>query len=76
MHKAWDLYFPLGVQSAWIVVPEFKAIHVLLPNDQSILVNAGILTDPATGIQISIEKVFEDLQAALATLTAVRAKLK
>lgn len=61
MRKAWDLYFPLGVKSAWIVVPEFKAIHILLPNDDSILVNTGMLVDPTTGIQIPVEKVFKDL---------------
>ena len=61
MHKAWDIYFPLGVQSAWIVMPEFKAIQVVLPDDRKHYFDAGILTAPATGIQISIEKVFEDL---------------
>jgi Uma2 family endonuclease len=61
MHKVWDLYFPMGVKSAWIVVPEVKAIHVLLPDDQNLYFSAGNLKDPATGIEISIEKVFEDL---------------
>jgi Uma2 family endonuclease len=61
MHKAWDIYFPLGVKSAWIVLPEFKAIQVVLPNDEKHYFDSGTLTDPATGIQISIEKVFEDL---------------
>lgn len=61
MHKAWDIYFPMGVKSAWIVLPEFKAIQVVLPNDEKHYFDSGTLTDPATGIQISIEKVFEDL---------------
>lgn len=61
MHKAWDVYFPMGVQSAWIVIPEFKAIQVVLPNDEKHYFDTGSLTDPATGIQVSIEKVFEDL---------------
>ncbi len=61
MHKAWDIYFPMGVQSAWIVIPEFKAIQVVLPNDEKYYFDAGLLTDPATGIQIPVEKVFEDL---------------
>jgi len=61
MHKAWDIYFPLGVKSAWIVLPEFKAIQVVMPDDQKHYFDSGTLTDPATGIQISIEKVFEDL---------------
>lgn len=61
MHKAWDIYFPLGVRSAWIVIPEFKAIQVVLPNDEKHYFDSGILTDPATGIQLDVEKVFEDL---------------
>lgn len=61
MHKAWDLYFPFGVQSAWIVVPEFRAIHILLPNDERYLFDKGVLMDPATGIQLDMIAVFEDL---------------
>ena len=59
--KAWEIYFPAGVQSAWIVVPELKAIQVLLPNDEMHLFHNMTLTDPATGIQIEVGKVFEDL---------------
>ncbi len=61
MHKAWDIYFPMGVQSAWIVIPELKAIQLLLPDDPPQTFYQNMLTDPATGIQIAIEKVFEDL---------------
>lgn len=61
MHKAWDLYFPMGVQSAWIVVPELKGIHIMLPNDETLYFGSGLLTDPATGIQIEVEKVFKNL---------------
>ncbi len=59
--KAWDLYFPMGVQSAWIVIPALKAIKILLPDDREFFFNAGILKDPVTNIEIDIEKVFEDL---------------
>lgn len=52
-------YFPHGVKSAWIVVPEIKGIHILLPDDNNLYFNSGTLTDPATGIELSIEKVFE-----------------
>ncbi len=61
MHKAWDLYFPFGALSAWIVIPEFKAIQVVLPDDTKHYFDSGMLTDPATGLQVSIEQVFEDL---------------
>ncbi len=59
MHKAWDLYFPMGVKSVWIVVPEFRAIHVMMPNDEALYFGSGKLTDPATGVEIEVEKVFE-----------------
>jgi Uma2 family endonuclease len=61
MHKAWDMYFPFGVKSAWIVVPEFRVIHVMQADNAQQLFTTGLLTDPATGIQIEVEKVFEDL---------------
>ena len=61
VQKAENLYFPFGVKSAWIVIPEFKAIQIVLPNDEKHYFDAGILTDPATGIQISIEQVFDNL---------------
>jgi Uma2 family endonuclease len=61
MHKAWDIYFPMDVKSAWIVVPELKCIHVVLPNDENLVFGSGMLNDPATGIRISVDKVFEQL---------------
>ncbi len=61
IHKVWDLYFPMGVKSAWIVVPEIKGIHVILPGDQNLYFNSGTLTDPSTGIEIEVSRVFEDL---------------
>jgi Uma2 family endonuclease len=59
--KAWDIYFPAGVQSAWVVVPELKAIQILFPEGQQQVFVKDELTDPVTGIRISVEKVFEDL---------------
>ncbi len=62
MHKAWDLYFPMGVKSAWIVVPELKGIHIVLPDAaDNRYFSSGKLHDPATGIELSVEQVFEDL---------------
>lgn len=60
-HKAWDLYFPAGVKSAWIVIPTLKAIRVLMPDDQNLLYTSGVLQDPVTGIELPLEKVFEDV---------------
>ncbi len=59
--KAWELYFPFGVKSAWIVIPALKAVQVLTNDDQQFFFNSGKLSDPITGIELSIEKIFEDL---------------
>ena len=59
--KAESNYFSEGVKSAWIVVPALKTIIVLLPNEQKLYFTTGLLKDPATGIEIPVEKVFEDL---------------
>lgn len=59
--KIWEIYFPMGVKSAWVVIPELKVIQIILPDNERVLEGKGTLTDPATGIQIEVEKVFEDL---------------
>ncbi len=51
-------HFPAGVKSVWIVSPPLQLITIFLPNQQKINVIEGTLTDPATGIQISIDEVF------------------
>ncbi len=57
--KVREQYFPAGVKSAWIVVPAFKAVHVMLPGDNNLYFDKGELHDPATNIQLSIDKIFE-----------------
>lgn len=60
--KTWDLYFPMGVKSAWIVYPALKAIQLLLPDGQEFFYNSGKFTDPVTNIEIAIEEVFAILK--------------
>ena len=57
--KVRKIYFPKGVKSAWIVVPTFKGIHLMLPGDKNSYFDSGILKDPTTGIEISIEDIFK-----------------
>jgi len=57
--KAWNIYFPAGVRSAWIVVPPLKTVMILLPDDQELVFSQGELLDPTTGIQLSLERIFE-----------------
>lgn len=56
--KIRKLYFPAGVQSAWLVVPFVKTIHLFLPNQPAITYSGGTLQDPATGIELPLETVF------------------
>jgi Uma2 family endonuclease len=60
--KAWNHYFPMGVQSAWIVIPALKAIQILLPDGQKVLFTSGILKDPVTGIELNLDEIFEELE--------------
>ncbi|MEM9886318.1 MAG: Uma2 family endonuclease [Bacteroidota bacterium] len=59
--KAWNLYFPMGVKSAWIVIPALKAVQVLLPDERKILFTTGIVKDPATEVEIELDAIFEGI---------------
>ena len=56
--KIRNLYLPAGVQSAWLVVPFVKTIHLFLPNGSITTFSAGILRDPASGVELALETVF------------------
>ncbi len=61
--KVIQTYFPMGVQSAWIVMPPpMRAICVLTPDGKKKFYDTGILKDPATGIELEVDKVFEGLK--------------
>jgi len=60
-HKAWNLYFPMGVKSAWIVIPSLKAVKILLPDDQEFFFNSGKLKDPVTNIEIEVKEIFANM---------------
>jgi Uma2 family endonuclease len=56
--KIRKVYFPGGVQSAWLVVPTIKAIHLFVPEQPVQIYTQGDFTDPATGIQLKVADVF------------------
>ena len=62
MKKAFEQYFPMGVQSAWIIVPELKAIQVLTPNQPNKVYTTGILKDQTNGVELEVEQIFQDLE--------------
>ncbi|MEM0994509.1 MAG: Uma2 family endonuclease [Bacteroidota bacterium] len=59
--KTWNIYFPMGVKSAWIVIPALKAVQILLPNEQKVLFTQGIVTDTASHIEIELADIFEGI---------------
>lgn len=61
-NKAFQLYFPMGVQSAWIVVPAMRAIQIFTPNEKFKAFTEGYVTDAVTEIQLSIDEIFEELE--------------
>lgn len=59
IQKARELYFPMGVQSAWIVIPAIRTIQIFTPDEQFTLFTKDKLTDDVTGIELSIDEIFE-----------------
>lgn len=57
----WNLYFPMGVQSAWIIIPSLKAVKILLADDTELFFNTGKLKDPTTNIEIEIKEIFANI---------------
>ncbi len=51
-------YFSSGVQSAWLVLPTIRTISVYLPNQPVTTFNAGVLRDPATGVELALDALF------------------
>ncbi len=62
IEKAFDVYFPAGVQSAWIIVPPLKTVSVLTPDERHQVFSQGEVIDPITGIQIPVELVFDCME--------------
>jgi Uma2 family endonuclease len=60
--KAIEQYFPMGVQAAWIIIPALKGVQVLFPDGSEQFYNDGVIKDVATGIEVEVEKVFEDIE--------------
>ena len=57
--RIYKKHFPAGVKTVWLVLPALQLITVLLPSRQRINVTEGVLTDPVTGLQLTLAEVFE-----------------
>ncbi len=56
--KIFDIYFPSGVKSCWIVVPTLKMIAVFSPNQGVTNYIGGIIKDPVIGVEVDMKEVF------------------
>ncbi len=56
--KIRTLYFPSGVQSAWLVLPALRSIFLYLPGQPAVIVATGTLQDPASKVEISLNSLF------------------
>ena len=56
--KIRQLYFPSGVQSAWLVLPTVRSIFLFLPGQPALTVSGGMLRDPVTGIELVMDAIF------------------
>ena len=56
--KIFDIYFPQGVKSCWIVVPTLKTIAVFTPDRGVTNYIAGIVKDPVLDIEVDMKDIF------------------
>jgi Uma2 family endonuclease len=56
--KIRKIYFPSGVQSAWIVLPSVKTIQLFLPGQPVQYFTDGVFADPVTGVELDLKKLF------------------
>jgi len=56
--KVYNVYFPSGVQSAWIVLPSVKTIQLFLPNEIVRHFTEGSFQDPVSGVELNLNDIF------------------
>jgi len=57
--EKFKLYFALGVQSCWLVIPNTRTVVVYSAPDGFATFGTGEVIDESLGIQIPIEEIFE-----------------
>ncbi len=57
--EKFKLYFALGVQSCWLVIPNTRTVLVYSAADSFATFGTGEVIDKLLGIQIPIEEIFE-----------------
>ena len=57
--KIYNIYFPAGVKSAWIVLPPTESVMVFTPNDDIKTIRRGIVKDETSGFEVDLAKIFK-----------------
>lgn len=57
--KIRKIYFPSGVQSAWIVMPSVKTLQLFLPDNSVQYFTDSLFVDPVTNIELDLKMVFK-----------------
>ena len=60
LDRIYKKHFPAGVKTVWLVIPAIQIITILLPDRTRINVTEGVLTDPVTGLKLTLNDVFEE----------------
>lgn len=52
--KIFDIYFPGGVKSAWLIIPTVRTVYIFTPDKKVALFRDGLLKDEVTGIELTL----------------------
>ena len=59
MDKIYDIYFPSGLKSAWVILPSAQSVMIFTPDAaKPQLFNSGIMRDTASGFEVDLDKIF------------------
>jgi Uma2 family endonuclease len=53
-----EIFFQAGVKSCWLVIPPTKTVVVFHDINRPAAYSAGCFTDPASGVEVSVEDMF------------------
>ncbi|MCU0391509.1 MAG: Uma2 family endonuclease [Thermoflexibacter sp.] len=53
-----SIYLSAGVKSYWVIIPTFRALHIIYGNNQTAAFLSGKVKDPATNIEIDLDVIF------------------
>jgi Uma2 family endonuclease len=56
--KIFDIYFPGGVKSAWILIPTVQTISVFTPDGKMKTYTSGIVKDDNIGLELDMASIF------------------